>query len=118
MNRPCLRCGELSPESYCPEHRRERWNRRVSRSSEYGPNWTALSRKCRKLQPWCTQCGSTEQLETHHTVEAWLKLKHVGALTFSDAEKGLLIVLCHRCNVAAGAARIAAEHEIDCGTTP
>ena len=57
--RPCLDCGEPTALTRRPEHR------------GYDAEWDRLSRRARRLQPWCSDCGSTEDLQADHLPSAW-----------------------------------------------
>lgn len=104
---PCLTCGELSPTSRCETctraHNREvakRYPPRGSRSRGYDHNWDKLSIRARRLQPFCSHCGSPDDLQCDHTPRAW-KRKELGLpIRLSDVD-----VLCGPCNRRAGAAR-------------
>jgi 5-methylcytosine-specific restriction protein A len=61
--RPCGQpgCPELSNESYCPEHKREkvqRYDKARGTATERGYNsrWAAYSRLFRKKNPLCVEC--------------------------------------------------------------
>ena len=101
LNKPCIQCGELSPASYCPDH-----THRSGRPAHgYGSRWDRLSRRARQLQPWCTDCGSTEQLSLDHTPEAWRRIAEGRTLTLKDCQDGALVVRCLPCNSRRGPAR-------------
>ena len=105
--RICLTCGELSQASYCEEHIREvRKAQKPKRTTSahqqgYDSRWRRLSLKARTLQPFCSDCGATEDLQLDHTRETWqriedrlpIRLEHTGG------------VVCGPCNRARGAAR-------------
>ena len=59
--RPCVVCGEPTTRGRCPQHR------------GYDAAWDRLSRKARRLQPFCSDCGAVEDLQTDHTPEAWTR---------------------------------------------
>ena len=103
----CLSCGEPSEHNYCDEHlletrKAQRPKKTGSASARgYDARWARLSRKARRLQPFCSDCGSTQDLQLDHTEETWWRylngkpigLEHTGG------------VVCHSCNVARGQAR-------------
>lgn len=64
-----------------------------------------LSARARQLQPWCSTCGSPDNLTVDHTPAAWAKVQAGKRLTLRDFENGLLSVQCLRHNVALGHAR-------------
>lgn len=57
------------------------------------------------MQPWCSTCGSREQLTVDHSAAAWSKVERGGKLTLADFAAGLLSVECLKCNVGKGNAR-------------
>lgn len=100
--KPCLTCGELSAETRCDEHRavRIRMPKESATARGYDYAWTQLSKRARKLQPFCEDCGTTYDLTADHSPEAW-----------DRKERGLIIrlqdiaVVCRPCNSKRGAAR-------------
>jgi 5-methylcytosine-specific restriction endonuclease McrA len=110
LSRPCLKCGlatkgELGggipgPDgrpvfatgrggSYCAEHQPAR----KRKHSPYNYAWRKASENARRLQPWCTRCGSVEDLTADHVVP----LNRGGELV---PEASWIIVLCRSCNSA------------------
>lgn len=72
--KPCGICGEPSESTRCEEHqKKERVNRPKDRSrgSGYTAAWDKLSKRARRLQPFCSDCGATTDLQCDHTPEAW-----------------------------------------------
>jgi len=68
--KPCVQCGEPSDRSRCPAHGpkdapkvRDRGHVHTNTAT-----WKALSKKARRLQPWCTWCGTTDDLCTDHVI--------------------------------------------------
>lgn len=100
--KPCLVCGEPSPEARCEEHPKKQQNRSKDRSrgAGYGHAWDQLSRRARRLQPWCSDCGTTQQLSADHTPEAWRRHDAGKPIRLKD-----IAVVCIRCNIARGKAR-------------
>lgn len=95
MLRPCLECGDLSEDARCPEHQRRelpRPNRPTTAQLGYGGKWQRLSRKARRLQPWCSWCLTEDDLTTDHLV--W------PARSLEDVQ-----VLCRPCNSRKGVLR-------------
>lgn len=99
MLKPCIvpRCGELSQQSRCPEHRKDTRNKR---ERGYDWRWDQLSRQARRLQPFCTDCGATDDLQGDHTPEAWTRKAQSKPIRLRD-----IVVRCGPCNRAAGSAR-------------
>lgn len=76
--RRCLRCTRLtSRASYCAACK-------SARDKVYGHGWRQLSKAARQAQPWCSECGSTEDLT----------LDHITPRSLADG----VAVLCRRCN--------------------
>lgn len=98
--RPCIECGEPTDGSRCPEHTRN-WRPKVSAASRgYDAAWHRLSAKARKLQPFCSDCGATEDLQCDHSPQAWARKAAGKAIRLRDVD-----VVCGRCNRRRGAAR-------------
>lgn len=96
--RPCLTCGLPSAGPRCTEHTTT--TKGTARQRGYDTAWDRLSRRARKLQPFCLDCGATDDLQTDHTPEAWARRAAGKPLRLKDVQ-----VLCGPCNRAAGAAR-------------
>lgn len=105
--RPCLSCGEPTEGTRCeahpPMHARTR-ERGSYRERGYTKQFDRLSKRAKELQPWCTDCGSTMNLQADHLPEAWHR--HALGLTIrlTDVE-----VVCARCNTARGSSRPGSE---------
>ena len=80
--RPRLTCGEPADAPRCPEHTIDTKPPAADRG--YDSAWTKLSKRARRLQPFCTDCGSTERLEADHTPEAWTRKAAGKAIRLSD----------------------------------
>lgn len=102
MKKPCLDCGEPSTSSRCPAHRRQHRAQQVgsSRDRGYDAAWDRLSRRARKLSPFCEVCGSTDDLQLDHKPSAWRRKAEGKVIRLEDVR-----VLCRLCNVAAGSSR-------------
>lgn len=101
--KPCADCGEPSEQSRCDEHRREarRHERKdPEKAAGYDHAWKKLSRRARKLQPFCEVCGTTDDLQCDHTPAAWQRREQGLAIRLQDVR-----VLCGKHNREAGAAR-------------
>lgn len=98
--RPCAECGDLiATGTYCDEHRR---GAKVSpRRRGYDSAWDRLSKRARRLQPFCSVpgCMSTD-LTVDHTEEAWKRKAAGKTIRLRDVQ-----VLCRRHNAEKGAAR-------------
>lgn len=97
--RPCLTCGTPSDGPRCDDHTVD--TKVDARTRGYGTSWDKLSRRARRLQPWCTDCGSTERLELDHLPTAWQRQAAGKPLRLGiDTE-----VVCNVCNVRRGSSR-------------
>jgi 5-methylcytosine-specific restriction enzyme A len=96
--RPCVICGEPANGPRCPQHTSD--TKPTARERGYSTSWDKLSKRARRLQPFCSDCGSTEDLQTDHTPEAWARKAAGKTIRLQDVR-----VLCGPCNRAAGAAR-------------
>ena len=69
--RPCIDCGEPSPQSRCQQHRAKDTRRRKGKGeAAYDPVWRKLSTQARRASPWRESCGSVENLTRDHTIHA------------------------------------------------
>lgn len=101
--KPCLSCGEPTDAgSYCDDCQPKRAPRppRASRSAGYDTAWDLLSKRARRLQPWCSDCGATAKLACDHSPEAWRRHDAGLPIRLVDVD-----VVCARCNNRRGAAR-------------
>lgn len=98
MMRPCVTCGELSEQTYCPGCKPA--DTRNHRRDLVTGAWIKLSRRARTLQPFCTLCGSTRQLEADHHPRAWARAAAKKTIRLCD-----VTVLCQRCNSRAGSSK-------------
>lgn len=96
--KPCVQCGEPTPRSRCDEHT----IRRAKSPRDYGYDsaWDRLSRRARRMQPWCSDCGAVDDLTTDHSPEAWAAKQAGRAIDISMVD-----VVCRSCNTRRGAAR-------------
>lgn len=101
--RPCTECGELSERSRCVEHR-PKDDRASKRSDAKTTAWTKLSIRARRIQPWCSNCGTTANLEADHSPRAWARQDAGKTVRLCD-----ITVLCGRCNVRAGSSQAGTE---------
>jgi 5-methylcytosine-specific restriction protein A len=96
--RPCLVCGELADGPRCEVHTVDRKPPAAARG--YDAAWSRLSKRARRLQPFCSDCGSTEDLQADHSPEAWERKAEGLAIRLVDVD-----VVCGPCNRRRGAAR-------------
>jgi 5-methylcytosine-specific restriction endonuclease McrA len=113
--RPCLDCGELAEGSRCDECAAAR-ARLVERSRirlsdkerGYDYAWRKLSARARRLQTYCDECGSTDDLTADHLPIAWERKAEGKPIRLEDVR-----VLCRSCNSSAGPARPGSERAGD-----
>jgi 5-methylcytosine-specific restriction endonuclease McrA len=89
--RPCLVCGEPSTSPRCDDCKPAASTQASFRDRGYKTAWDKLSKKARKLQPWCTRCGSSSDLTGDHIlpISDYPEL----AVTIENLQ-----VLCRPCN--------------------
>lgn len=110
--KPCIVCGEPSDETRCSDHRIDHAlakdeRRGSARARGYGSAWDRLSRKARKLQPFCLDAHLSPcsgPLTTDHKPEAWQRVAEGKPLRLSDVE-----VVCDGHNAARGSSRPGSE---------
>jgi 5-methylcytosine-specific restriction endonuclease McrA len=94
----CVECGEPSPTTRCPEHTKHR--SRPSTALGYDWTWQKLSKRARRLQPFCSDCGAADDLTADHTPEAWRRRNAGLPIRLEDVD-----VVCRGCNARRGRAR-------------
>lgn len=110
---PCIDCGEPTTNgTRCSDCESKAARLRPPRTTPYpakkttaaqrgyGSAWTRLSKLARQQQPFCSDCGSTEDLQCDHTPEAWERHEKGLPLRLEDVD-----VVCGACNRRRGAAR-------------
>lgn len=82
------------------------WGQSPSATARGYPDWwQRLSETARAWQPFCTDCGSLDNLTLDHSPEAWRLIDQGKRLTLNHVAAGLLTVVCAVCNRKRGAAR-------------
>jgi 5-methylcytosine-specific restriction enzyme A len=97
--RPCIVCGDPSDRSRCTQHR-PKDTKAPAATRGYHWQWTKLSQRARRLQPFCCSCGSVEDLQADHKPQAWARKAAGKSIRLRDID-----VVCGPCNRARGAAR-------------
>lgn len=97
--KPCITCGEPCDGPRCPDHALPD-HRGTAAARGYDSRWRRLSKRARKLQPFCSDCGTTDDLTVDHSTEAWQRYEQNLTIRLSDVE-----VVCRACNSRRGAAR-------------
>ncbi len=98
--RPCITCGEPIDGARCPEHAQPSSPKAPAAERGYDAAWARLSRRARRLQPWCSDCGATEDLQGDHSPQAWARKAAGRPIRLCDID-----VVCGPCNRRRGAAR-------------
>lgn len=66
----------------------------------YDNHWARLSKRARELQPFCSDCGRTDDLTADHSERAWQRRAAGKSVRLKDID-----VVCRGCNSDRGAAR-------------
>lgn len=97
----CPECGQLSETTYCAAHTKKPQDTRTNhRPDTKKASWTKLSKQARKQQPFCTKCGTTQNLQADHSPRAWARYRQHLPLRLTD-----ITVLCGKCNSQAGSSQ-------------
>ena len=106
----CATCGTpftLDPgemrRSRCTDCRpapREIPDRGTPKERGYDERWRRLSIRARRAQPFCSDCGATDDLTADHTPEAWARREAGQSIRLEDVD-----VVCRPCNGKRGAVR-------------
>ena len=96
---PCLVCGELATGNRCPEHQPAD-ERPSPEERGYDSAWRRLSERARRLQPFCSDCFTRDDLTTDHSETAWRRKAEGKPIRLRDVD-----VLCRSCNAKRGRAR-------------
>ena len=100
MKRPCLGCGEPTETSHCAACQPDAHT--LTRDQRgYDWAWAKLSKRARRMQPFCSDCGSVEDLQLDHSPATWAR-KDAGKVIRLQDTGG---VVCGPCNRDRGAAR-------------
>lgn len=86
----CVICGEPCESSRCNEHPAPAKPKTSATQRGYTSSWDRLSKRARQIQPWCSACGTKDDLTGDHLRWPAKSLKDVD-------------VLCRSCNSAKGA---------------
>lgn len=93
--KPCIKagCGALSDKAQCPQHRPKDTRRIRHRPAHAATDWKwrKISEQTRAKQPWCSQCGTTNDLTVDHIIPVSVD----PSLAYEPLN---LDVLCRSCN--------------------
>lgn len=108
---PCLTCGESTTHgSRCEpcsgthstiRTAGKKWGKQNTTARGYGHDWQKLSERARRLQPFCEDCGTSEDLQTDHSPTAWRRRDQGLPIRLQD-----VAVVCGPCNRTRGQARL------------
>lgn len=99
--KPCIDCGELSDKARCEIHRPKAFPKESAHKRGYDYAWFQLSRRARKLQPFCSIPGCKDKdLTGDHSPEAWERKANGLPIRLQDID-----VLCRTHNAAKGQAK-------------
>lgn len=102
--KPCTTCGEAHEnrgprcEACAPTATTLRTS--SPRERGYDAAWDRLSKQARRLQPWCSDCESEDNLTADHLPSAWARKEQGLPLRIVDVD-----VVCNDCNVRRGTSR-------------
>lgn len=105
--KPCLSCGTPTTGSRCPDCRPADVRDHIA--SVNNGQWQRLSKSARRMQPWCLDCRTTENLCADHIIPVSVAPE----LAYSIDN---LTVRCSRCNGRRGNTYTTAEAESVCAT--
>lgn len=105
---PCIICGRSTDGTRCNEctknqpqaPRLKHLNKISNQEAGYNSRWRRLSARARRLQPFCSDCGATDNLSADHSPEAWRRHEQGLAIRLEDID-----VVCMPCNLKRGPAR-------------
>lgn len=110
MKSTCIDCGTIIDHgTRCDTCRRADGRHRIhhrggtkppAHARGYDSRWARLSRRARQLQPFCSDCGATTDLQADHSPEAWDRHSRGLPVRLQDID-----VVCGPCNRRRGAAR-------------
>lgn len=89
------RMRQADRDTYRRNGPRDRPERQLQRGA-----WQRLSKRARALQPFCSDCGSTSDLQADHTPQAWARVLSGKAIRLQDVQ-----VVCGECNRQRGEAQ-------------
>lgn len=77
---------------------------RNSRRDGYTTSWELVSKKARRMQPYCSDCGREENLTADHLPSAWDRYHQGLPIQLIDVD-----VVCNACNTDRGSSRPGSE---------
>lgn len=109
LAKPCIQCGEDAEpgKSRCTACRRprDRSDQPTREQRGYDYRYRTIRSRALRMQPWCADCGSDQNLTVDHSKRSWELIKQGQRPALEWFATGLLTVRCQRCNNRRGAAR-------------
>ena len=70
LMQPCVQCGEISDRNRCEQHRPQHApkDRTKHVAHQNRSRWANLSRRLRKMSPFCELCGTSSDLTVDHII--------------------------------------------------
>lgn len=109
--KPCITCGEPGENARCTDcqtahdAKYTRKGPKVAPSEQgYDRRWRVLSERARRIQPWCSDCGTPDRLTADHSPEAWEAYYAGKPITLA-----MIDVCCSACNIDRGSSRPGGE---------
>src|SRR5699024_11049973 len=108
LMQPCVECGDLSVKNRCEAHQLPSTPKDRGRHVAYAnrSRWKSLSRRLRRMSPFCEMCGAKDDLTVDHIV----RVTDRPEWTY---EIDNLRVLCRRCNSRISGVRSSSEVELE-----
>ena len=103
----CIECGEPTDGARCSDHQLDD-GKAPTTARGYDQTWRKLSERARRLQPWCSDCFTTEDLTADHSETAWRRRAAGKPIRLRDVD-----VVCRSCNAIRGRARPTGEDPRD-----
>lgn len=107
IRKPCLGCGIPVEGSRCMDCAAEQDRAtprqprgRNARHDGYTSRWEVVSKKARRIQPWCSDCGTERNLHADHLPSAWDRYHRGLPIQLVDVS-----VVCSACNTDRGSSR-------------
>lgn len=113
--KPCITCGEPGENARCTDCQTAHDAQYVRRSVKVAPakqgydrRWRKLSERARRIQPWCSDCGTPDRLTADHLPEAWEAYYAGKPITLA-----MIDVCCAACNKDRGSSRPGGQRSIE-----
>lgn len=117
--KPCISCGEPGSNARCTdcstENKKQYGHSKKTNATDrgYDRRWRLLSERARRIQDWCSDCGTPDRLTADHSPEAWERKAQGLPIRLKDID-----VVCQACNNDRGSARPGGERATVSSATP